>query len=157
MALTGTPFYSSQTDLITRWGTDFVTQKSDLDGTGTLNTARVTAALLWADAIIDSEFFAGQVFTVGNGQHLSLGPISTVLTNQWAVTIAGVRLFEVCSGRGDEYKNNYGPQLEDVMKQIHLAASDTKNAMGFDAQRRWPVSNAAIGYAPNEGGPFRRY
>lgn len=148
MSLSGTPYYASQSDLILKWGTDTIVQWSDLDGAGSVNTSRVNVALLWADAQINSCFFAGGIYTVGPGQPLTLGPISTVLTNQWACVIAGVYLYEVRSGRDERYLNNLRPQLDEVMKAMHLAASDTKNAMGFDAQRRWPVTNAAVGYCP---------
>ena len=152
MSLTGTPYYASLSDMLLRWGSDTVNQWSDLDGTGSVNTSRVNAALLWADAQIDSEFSAGGIYTVGPGQHLTFGPISSVLTNQWACVIAGVWLYEVRSGRDERYTNNLRPQLDEAMKALHLAASDTKNAQGFDAQRRWPVTNAAVGYCPREIG-----
>ena len=147
--MTGTPYYATLTDLTNRWGQQILLQWSDLDGTGSIDSERCNDALLWADSFINSEFLAGGVFTTS--PYLSLGPVSTIQTNVWACVIAGVYLYEVRSGRDDYYKNNLRPQLDETVKQLHLAAGDNKNAMGFDAQRRWPVSNAATGYCPKWG------
>lgn len=149
ITLNGTPFYATQADLLSKWGQDTITQWSDLDGTGVLDAPRVNTSLLWADAQINAQFAAGGIFTLPNGGYLALGPVSQILTNQWACIIAGTYLYEVRSGRDEKYNNNLLPQLAEVKKQMHLAASDTKNGMGFDARRSWPVSNAPLGYAPS--------
>lgn len=154
----GTPYYASQNDLTNKWGNTAIQQWSDLDGAGTINVTRVNVALLYADSIINSVFLAGGIFTVYPGSYLVFASTTNgqVLANQWSCIIAGVYLYEAKSGRDEYYQNNLEPLLKKTMHQMQAASSDTKNSMGFDALRRWPVSNAPVGYAPGSRTAFNR-
>lgn len=156
MPLTGTPYYATSNDLTDFWGNDIIVQWSDLDGTGSINTTRVNNALLIADAKINAVFASYGTFLATNTDYVTASPEGMNLLNQWSCVIAGVYLYEVRSGRDEKYLNNLEPRLKQVMEDIRLTAASAKMGMNIGAQPRWPVTNAAVRYRPNELGPWRQ-
>lgn len=115
--------YATRTDLENRWGVENIRQWSNLaPGTTATDDARVTLALDYAAAQIDSSFRAGGfvVPLVGTGS------IEIVKLREWSVVIAGKWIY---SSRGTQDDNATGDKLSEdfdaTMEDIALYRSRT--------------------------------
>jgi phage gp36-like protein len=138
-----TSHYAQQSDLINKFGTTDITQWSDVDGTGIINTTRIGIALVWADNVINQNFGPSPhgVYNLPVGGYLTLGPMGTVLCTDWACWIAVAWLYQP-RGMNDEYKTKIEPGLTRAIRECQQAAAG--NLIYFDAARGYPVSDGPV-------------
>ena len=130
--------YTSQADLITRFGLANITKWSDLDGTGTLNTARVQMACDHADAEINQALRGG-------GYSIPLifqDAYAEDYVGHIANTIAAFWLYEA---RGLLDVDPQGNKLDGQNKAAYASLASIRAGWPrLACQRRW---------APNPTGP----
>ena len=121
--------YSTQSDILKEISEDSIIQLTDDESVGIINTARVTAAIAKADAIIDS--YCGQVETV---------PFTTVpaIIKQHSITIAIYFLYSRRSALSELIKTNYDNailHLKDIAKGIAVVGATTDGEYADSIQK----------------------
>lgn len=113
--------YSTQSDIAAIYGATNVALWSSLDndsvtdGVPDADTARIAAAIEYADAVIDDRFR-------GRRHEVPFSPVPTVVKN-WSATIAGVWLYRsrgMQTGEDTAETNRYAGMEANALKEMDL-------------------------------------
>lgn len=108
--------YCTSTDLQNRLGADGTLRVFDRDGDGTADTAALTAAIAWADAVIDAKL-----------QHSHGTPFTgsvAVLVRELSIDLAIYRIASGVPGATTSERSPYRQAYEDAMKLLADLARD---------------------------------
>ncbi|MEK7767961.1 MAG: phage protein Gp36 family protein [bacterium] len=128
--------YCTQADIENVFGAPSVKVWSNLVATATaVDTARVAAAIAWAEYTINSKF-AGSPYTV------PFGTVNVVITD-WAAKLAGVWLFQSRrprEGEGGDAEGGVGAHEQWVMDQIGLYLCGARRFYDLSTANRTPMA-----------------
>ena len=117
---------------------------------------RINYWLLQADAWINSNFLAKQIYLRIGQASLGLGPVSAQMTQKWANAFVRYKLYKSVRGLIDDdpIRKALGSDLKEAEEQLAQCANDNGMRYGWDAQRTWPMAGGGspVGYNPNYSG-----